>query len=124
MGGIGGSAVHSNPWEKTQFINWWVLDLYENLSDGNARDVEARANGVHTLGEKIQDGALADDEDYSYGGPQIAYTNGPLFAAAEYYYVRASELQTILIWAKSNLTTLQLTDTLHLFVILFKVVLM
>ena len=65
---------------------------YENLSDGNARDVEARANGVHTLGEKIQDGALADIEDYSYGGPQIAYTNGPLFAAAEYYYVRASRV--------------------------------
>ena len=63
---------------------------YENLSDGNARDVEARANGVHTLGEKIQDGALANVKDYYWGGPQIMYTKGPLYMAAEYVLVRAT----------------------------------
>ena len=65
---------------------------YENLSDGNARGVEARANGVHTLGEKIQDGDLANVDNYYWGGPQIMYTNGPLFMAAEYVAVRASRV--------------------------------
>ena len=50
---------------------------YENLVDAGTRDVEARAQGVHTLGEKIQDGALANIENYTYGGPQFGYTNGP-----------------------------------------------
>ena len=62
---------------------------YEHLVDGNARSIEARANGVHTLGEKIQDSNLANIDNYTYGGPQIAYTNGPLFLAGEYYFVHA-----------------------------------
>ena len=40
-------------------VHW----TYENLSDGNARDVEARANGVHTLGDKVIDSDLADIDD-------------------------------------------------------------
>ena len=39
---------------------------------------------------------LADISSYSYGGPQFAYTNGPLFIAAEYYYVRASRVDITL----------------------------
>ncbi len=62
---------------------------YESHIDSNTRDIEARANGVHTLGEKIQDSSLANINSYTYGGPQIAYTNGPLFIAGEHYYVFA-----------------------------------
>ena len=65
---------------------------YENHSDLRTRSVEARAQGVHTLGEKILDTNLSDIESYSYGGPQFAYSNGPLFTAGEYYYVNASRL--------------------------------
>ena len=60
---------------------------YENLVDAGTRDIEARAQGVHTLGEKIQDGALANIENYTYGGPQFGYTNGPLYVAGEWFYV-------------------------------------
>mgnify|MGYP001162828310 FL=1 len=65
---------------------------YENHSDLKGRSVEARAQGVHTLGEKILDTNLANIESYSYGGPQFAYSNGPLFTAGEYYYVNASRV--------------------------------
>ena len=65
---------------------------YENHSDLQTRSVEARAQGVHTLGEKILDTNLSDIESYSYGGPQFAYSNGPLFTAGEEYYVNASRL--------------------------------
>lgn len=59
----------------------------ETHPDDGSRKVEARAQGVHTFGDKINGGAVDFIESYSYGGPQIAYTNGPLFAAAEYYWI-------------------------------------
>tara|TARA_B100000524_G_scaffold240414_1_gene128402 strand:+ start:12542 stop:13924 length:1383 start_codon:yes stop_codon:yes gene_type:complete len=55
-----------------------------------SRKFEARAQGVHTLGDKIIDSDLVDLDSYSYGGPQFAYTDGPLFVAGEYYWMRAS----------------------------------
>ena len=74
---------------------------YENLIDAGTRDVEARAQGVHTLGEKIQDGALSNINDYSYGGPQFAYTNGPLFMAGEWMYVTADREETTISAART-----------------------
>ena len=75
---------------------------YENLSDAGTRDIEARAQGVHTLGEKIQDGALANVNDYTYGGPQFAYTNGPLFVAGEWFYVTADRHETTISAARTD----------------------
>ena len=43
--------------------------------------------------KKIQDGALSNINDYSYGGPQFAYTNGPLFMAGEWMYVTTEKKQ-------------------------------
>jgi len=65
---------------------------FENHSDGNGRALEARANGVHTLGEKVLDADLIDIDDYMYGGPQFAYTNGPLFIAGEWYDISADRI--------------------------------
>ena len=55
-----------------------------------SRKFEARAQGVHTLGDKVIDSDLVDISSYSYGGPQFAYTDGPLFIAGEYYYMKAT----------------------------------
>ena len=75
---------------------------YENLNDGNARDIEARAQGVHTLGEKIQDGALANIDNYTYGGPQFGYTNGPLYVAGEWFYATANRISSSAVGDQSS----------------------
>ena len=71
--------------KKHQYLIGGSYSMERPLND-NARGVSFRQQGVHTLGEKIVDSTLSNIISFGYGGPQVIYTNGPLFASAEYFF--------------------------------------
>ena len=72
--------------KKHQYLIGGSYSMERPLND-NARGVSFRQQGVHTLGEKIVDSTLSNIISFGYGGPQVIYTNGPLFASAEYFFI-------------------------------------